>query len=145
MALVDARRGPAEAPQRADNHFCVLVAVKGRRRADDAKVDVALVVKDGAAAGATPHELDRRGCRGGEAREVGLDPRVLVAPKDDAGRVGVEHEYGGVGGRVLQEVMLDGEVEQRIAGAGEVDLRLVGGIDGGVGREEVVVSRQAAG
>lgn len=48
----------------------------------------------------------------GEAREVGLQPRVLVAPKNNAGPVDVEEEDGGSGWRGLQQVVLHGEVEE---------------------------------
>lgn len=129
MSLVYAGIRPAQCLQRAHHHFGMLVAIKDLGRADDAKVDIALVVKDGAAAGAPPDELHWGVCVAsrGECREVCLDPRVLVAAKDDAGCVGVEEENGGVGGRGLQQMVFDGEVEEGVAGAGEVDLNFVGG------------------
>lgn len=117
----------------------MLVAVEPLRRADDAEVDIAGIVKDGASSGSAAHQLD-----GGvgpadtgrllgnlcEAAQVYLEPGVLVAAKDDAGGVDVEREDGGVGGRDLEEAVLDGEVEEGVVGLGGVDLDLVGGVGG---------------
>ena len=140
VALVDACVGPAEAPQRADDHLGVPVAVEDGRRADDAEVDVALIVEDRAATRAAPdepHSLVMAAAAGvGQAREVGLQPGVLVAAEDDAGGVAVQQQHDGVRRRGLQQVVLDGEVDEGVARAEDVDLRLVGGVGGGVGGEE---------
>lgn len=57
-----------------------------------------------------------------ETREVGFKPWILVAAKDYAGFVDVEKENGGVGWRGLQQMMFHGEVEEGVAGVGNVDL-----------------------
>lgn len=139
MPLVDARVWPRQRCQRPHNHFGVLVAVEALRRADDAEVDVAGIVEDGAASGSAAHQLDGRiGPAGAgrllrnvrEAVQVDLEPGVLVAAKDDARGVDVESEDGGVGRRDLQEAVLDGEVDEGVVGAGRVDLDSVGGVRG---------------
>lgn len=66
-----------------------------------------------------------------EAVQVNLQPGILVAAKDDAGRVDVERKDGGVRGRDLEEAVLDGEVEKGVDGFGDVDLGFVGGVGGG--------------
>lgn len=139
MPLVDARVRPPQRCQRPHNHFGVLVAVEALRRADDAEVDVAGIVEDGAASGSAAHQLDGGiGPAGagrllrdlGEAVQVDLEPGILVAAKDDARGVDVESEDGGVGRRDLQEAVLDGEVEEGVVGVGCVDLDFVGGVRG---------------
>lgn len=142
MPAVDADARSAQRPEGPHHHLGVPVAIKRPRRADDAIVDVAQIVKHGAPAGPPPHQPDRRVCPSdfagalGDARQpvqVNLQPGVLVAAQDDARRVDVQHEDGGVRGRDLQQPVLDGEVEQRIGGPGHVDLRLVGAMAGGGG------------
>lgn len=137
MSLVDARIWSSEPFQRTHNHLGVLVAVEPLRRANDAEVDVARIVKDGASSGPPAHQLD-----GGvtpadtgrllgnlrKALQVDLQPGILVAAEDDAGRVDVEREDGGVRRRDLEESVLDGEVEEGVGRLGEVDLDFVGGM-----------------
>lgn len=105
----------------------MLVAVEVGRRADDAEVDVAVVVEDGAAARAAPDKLDGtiRVCELGELGEVCFDPWVLVAPEHDARRVDIQEKDCRVGRRRLQQVVLDREVEERVGRVREVDLDLV--------------------
>jgi hypothetical protein len=43
-----------------------------------------------------------------------LQPGILVAAKDDARRVDVESEDGGIGRRDLEEAMLYGEIEEGV-------------------------------
>ena len=111
------------------------VPVEHGGRADDGPVDVAGVVEDGAAAGATADEGDFLGRRWGQAlgeeRVVDFEPGVLVAAEDDAGGVGVEEEDGGGRGGGLEEGVLEGEVEEGVGGGGAVDLE--GGGEGGGG------------
>lgn len=46
----------------------------------------------------------------------------MVSPEDDTGGIGVKKENCGLGRRLAEKVVLDGEIEVGILGAGDVDL-----------------------
>lgn len=115
----------------------MFIPIKPFRRANHAKIDITRIVKNSTASRSPTHQLDRRISPANtrrllgnlrEAVQVDLQPGILVAAKDDAGRVDVEREDGRVGGRDLEEAVLDGEVEEGVGGFGEVDLGFVGGV-----------------
>lgn len=121
---VDVRPVYAQRAQRPHDHGGVPVAVKDARGADDAVVDVAAVVEDGAAAGAAADEADLLlvGQPAPHEAEVRLDPGVLVPAEDDARVVDVQEQDGGVGVRVLQQKVLGREVQVRVVDVRRVDL-----------------------
>lgn len=65
--------------------------------------------------------------------QVDLHPWVLVSSNYDARSIPIKEENVGVCGRLLEEVMLDGEVEVRVVGIGDVDLTFVDRINDGFG------------
>ena len=71
--------------------------------------------------------------------EPDLEPGVLVAADDDAGPVGVEEQHDRVRVRLLQEVVLKGQVEVGVMAARDVDLDPVGRVRDGLGGEEAPV------
>ena len=104
----------------------MLVSVKGTRRANDTKVDIATIVEDRASTRPPPHQLHVA-----QPREVHLEPGVLVPAKHNAGRVDVEEEDRRLRMGGLEEAVLQGEIGERVVGAGDVDLRLARGVTGG--------------
>lgn len=117
------------------------VAVEDGRRADNAEVDVAAVVEDGAAAAPAAHKGNVAAGGGAghgvvdggevvEEAEVDLEPGVLVAADDYAWVVGVEEEDAGVWVRVLQQEVLCREIEVGVVAARRVDLDAACGVCG---------------
>lgn len=95
------------------------IAREERGRADDGPVCIAMVVEDGSSAATPPHELDalKTGAERlaiAEERKVYFRPRVLVATDDDTWVVDVLKENDGGRGGGLEEVMLNGEVQEWI-------------------------------
>ena len=137
MPLVDPGAFDAQAAERAHSHLSMFVAGEVSARTGDAPIDVALVVEDSAAAGAPSHKVDvANGRRFGVAEapalarrdledaQIDLQPRVLVAPDDDARPVRVEEEHNRVGRRVSQNVVLDAEIHEGVGAARNVALEL---------------------
>jgi hypothetical protein len=94
MTNVHAGSIDAEKSKSANDHFRVGIASKHFRGADDAIIDVSLIVEDGTTAGSPSHQLDvglRRARRKllSEKSEVSFDPWILISSDDDAGSVGV--------------------------------------------------------
>lgn len=73
-----------------------------------------------------------------EQVEVHLDPGVLVAADDDARPVCVQEQDDGVGGRLQEQEVLDGQVQVRVCGPRDVHLDFVGGVGDGFCAEEAV-------
>ena len=122
-------------PDRARHHFRMFVAGELRRRTDHAVIRVPIVMKYRPTARSSPHQLDLLGARrprlsnattesgsAFEQAQIGFEPWVLIPADDDTRAVDVEEKNGRVGGGLLQKVMFDGEVEEGVVRAGDVDL-----------------------
>ena len=87
MAFVNS--GPSiVATDGADDHLSMLVPGKDGRRADDAEVDIAEIVEDGAATRASSNDIYGRGW----LDRTCLEPWVLVAANHDTRPIDVEEK-----------------------------------------------------
>jgi len=138
VALVDSGTVDVEFAQGADYHLGMLVPREVAARARDTPIEVALVVEDGAASGATAHQVDsanawrfRLHVLGGvvarcvQNAQIDLRPRVLVAANDYTWPVHVHEQDCAVWRRLPQYVILNGKVQVRVVAGGDVALQLV--------------------
>lgn len=140
VSLVDLGLANSNGAQGLNYHVGMAVAVKKGRWHDYTVVHVALVVKNGATAGAATDELDLGTTLDGLVQHsiVHLNPWVLVATEDDGWLVGVKEENMGVDWGLAEKIVLNGQVDIWIFGARDIDLDLVGWVGRGLLEGNVV-------
>lgn len=87
----------------------MLIPIEFQRRTYHTVIDIPFIMEYRAASRAPPNEYHIERAIAQQA-EIDFHPGILVAPNDDAGAIGVEEEDRRVCGRLLQEVVFDGEV-----------------------------------